>query len=79
MQPVAGDIGLVEKGDVLDAAIIEDEIVDVVIVDLAGLVDDTVAWIVQIGADKALPFLIGKVDAVEVLQPHAHIGQHGFG
>ena len=55
---VAGNVALVEKVNVLDAAIVEYEIVDVIVMDLAGLVDDPVAWAVQIGDNETRPFRI---------------------
>ena len=65
---VAADIGLISQIDVLDTAIIEDEVKDVVVVNLAGLVSGTVAGPIQIGFNEARPFLIGKLNIVEGLQ-----------
>ena len=58
LQLISGHVLLVEEVNVLDAPVIKDEIVDVVVVDFAGFVDDVVAWLVQVGLDKTLPLII---------------------
>ena len=52
---------------------------DVVIVDLAGLIDNAVAGSVQIGVIETLPFIIRERDIVQRFHLHPHIGQHGVG
>ena len=74
---VAADIGLIDQIDVLDTAIIEDEVKDVVIMYFAGLVCGTVAGPIQIGLNEALPFLICELNVIEGLQLNANIRQHG--
>lgn len=54
-------------------AVIEDEVVDVIIVDLAGLFQDVVARAVEVGLDEALPFGFGELDVVEGLELRADI------
>src|SRR5690554_5731634 len=78
LQLVAGQVGLVHQVNILDTTIVKHEVVDIVIVDLAGLVDDALAGPVQIGFDKTQPFTVAKLHLVQDLQLHTHVGQHGF-
>ena len=55
LQLVAGLVAFVDQMDVLNPAIVKDKIMDVVILDLAGFVDDAFAGPVQIGLDEARP------------------------
>ena len=55
---VAGDVLLVQQVDVLNAAIVKHEVVDIVILNLAGLLHDAVAGPVQPGFHKARPLTI---------------------
>ncbi len=71
---VAGDVFLVEQVDVLDVPVIENEVVDVVIVDLAGLIDDAFARFVEIGFDESQPFAIRELHVVQGLQLRANVG-----
>lgn len=54
----------VEEVNVLDVFVIKDEIVDVVVVDFVGFVDDVVVWFVEVGFDKMFLFIIWKCDVV---------------
>ena len=56
LQLVTCHIALVEQVDVLDTAFVEDEIVDVIVMNLAGLVDDPVARTIEIGGNETRPF-----------------------
>ncbi|MNF59031.1 hypothetical protein D3C84_406110 [compost metagenome] len=71
---VADDVLLVQQVDVLNTPVVKDEVVNVIVVDLAGFLDDAVAGLVQPSLDKAQPLAIGKLHVIERLQLHAHIG-----
>ena len=79
LQSVACDVLFVEQIDVLDAAVIEDEVADVVIVDFACLVDAVVAGFVQILLDEPLPFAVLKYYIIQRFQLLPDIGEHLFG
>ena len=70
---VSQHVLFIEQVDVLDMAIVKNEIVDVVIVDLAGLFHDVVARAIQVGFHEARPFGVGELDVVQCLQLDAHI------
>ena len=79
LQLISGRALLVQQVDVLDAPIVKDKVVDVVVVNLAGLFNDALAGLVQPGFHKAQPFALGELNGVECLQLHTHVGQQGFG
>ena len=51
---------------------------NIIIMNLAGLIDDTLAGFVQIGFDKPTPLVVRKLHVIKILQLRAHIGQHGL-
>ena len=55
---IASNVLLVEEANVLDATIVENEVVHIVIVNLAGFLDDSIARSIQPGLDKTQPFAI---------------------
>jgi len=63
----------IEQVDVLDMPIVKNEIVDVLISDLAGLFQNVVARAIKIGFHEAQPLGSGEQDVVERLQLDAHI------
>ena len=79
LQFVARHVLLIDQIDVLDAPVVKNEVINVVIVDLAGLIDNAVAGPVQICVIKSLPFIIRERDNVQRFHLHPHIGQHGVG
>jgi hypothetical protein len=72
---VAQHVLLIEQVDVLDVAVIKDEVVNVVIVDLAGLFQDVFARPIEVGLDETRPFGFGKLDVVEGLELRADVGE----
>ena len=75
---VAGDVGFIHQVDVLNAAIVEGEVVDIVIVQLAGFIHQAVTGPVQVFLHKPSPFPLAEFDLIERLQLGAYIGQHGI-
>lgn len=59
-----GYVFFIEEVNVLDVFVVEDEIVDVVVVDFVGFVDDVVVWFVEVGFDKMFLFIIWKCEVV---------------
>ena len=55
---------------------VKDEVVHVVIVNLAGFFDNTVAWFIQPALYETAPFAVGKLHIIESLQLNAHVGKH---
>ncbi len=76
---VAYDVGFVQEVDVLDASIIEGEVVDVVVVYLACFVHHVLSRSIEILLDKPPPFIIGELHIIKLLQLRTHIGKHRFG
>ena len=76
---VAGDVLFIQQINVLDATIIEHKVVNIVVVNLAGFLDDAITGLVQPGFDKAQPFAVIELYVIERLQLHAHIGQQHLG
>ena len=74
---VAGNVLFVQQVYVLDAAIVKHEIVHIVVVNLAGFLNDAIAGLVQPSFHKALPLRLCKLHVVERLQLRTHIGQQG--
>jgi len=70
---VAQHVLFIEQVDVLDMPIVKNEIVDVLISDLAGLFQNVVARAIKIGFHEAQPLGSGEQDVVERLQLDAHI------
>ena len=79
LELVAGNGVFIEQIDILNTAIVKDKIIDVVIVNFAGFIDDTIAGLIQITINKALPFGVIKLDIIERLQLHAGVGEHRCG
>ena len=61
---IARYILLIQQVDVLDAPVVENKVMDVVIVNLPGLVHDVVTGPIQIGFDEAQPLGLRKFDLV---------------
>ncbi len=78
LQLVAGDFFLVQQIDILDAPVVKNKIVDVVVVNFPGFLNDAVAGFIQPGFHKAQPFAVSKLHVIECLQLHAHISYQGF-
>ena len=72
---IAGNILFIQQVDVLNMAIVKHKIMDIVIMNFAGFIDDAVAGRVQIGFNKALPLTIRKLHVVQCLQLLAHVGK----
>ncbi|MNE74853.1 hypothetical protein D3C80_1709610 [compost metagenome] len=75
---VAGNVLFVEQVDVLDMSVVKDEIVDVVVVNFARFISDTVAGSVQIGFQEPHPLTILKAYIVQGLQLLTGICQERF-
>ena len=75
---IAGNMVLVQQIDVLNMAIVKHKIMNIVIMNLAGLIDDTVAGFIQISFDKSAPLVVVKLHVIKILQLRAHVGQHGL-
>ena len=74
---VADNVLFIQQVYVFNSAIIKNEVMDIVIVDFAGFIDDAVAGLIEEGLNKSLPFTIKKRYVIERLQLFAHIGEHG--
>lgn len=70
---IAGDVGFIDNGDVLDVVIVKAEVVDVVAVDFFGLVGEGGGGVVEPFGGEAVPFVIGKGDVVEGLDLSAEV------
>ena len=62
---VAGDVFLVQQVNVLDAPIVKNKVVNVIVVNLAGFLDDAVAGFVQKRFHKAKPLAISQLHAIQ--------------
>ena len=76
LQLVIANVRFVHQIDVLDTACIKNKIMDVIIMNFAGLVDQRIAGPVQVFGDKSRPFCICEGCVVEPLQLHPRIVQH---
>ncbi|MNV89900.1 hypothetical protein D3C71_1842340 [compost metagenome] len=61
---VAGNVLFIQQVDILDAAIVKHEIMDIVIMNLAGFIDDAIAGLIQKNFNETRPFTFGKLHAV---------------
>ena len=76
---ISGNILLVGDIDVLNMPIVKDKIVNVVIVNLAGFINQRISRLVQIFLHKPIPFLIGKRHIIKGLNLHPGIREQSFG
>ena len=72
---VMGDVLFVGDVDVLNMSIVKNKIINVVIVNLAGLVYQGIPRSIQVFLYEPQPFLIGKLHIVKSLNMHTGIGQ----
>ena len=72
---IAGNVFFVYQVDVLDMTIVKHKIMDIVVVNFAGFIDDAVARLVQPGLHKPHPLSISELHVVQGLQLLAHVGQ----
>ena len=76
---VARDLLLIYQINILNAPVVKNKIVDVIVVDLTGFIDEAITRFVQIFFRKTRPFRIRKSYVVESLELGAHVGEHGGG
>ena len=75
---VAGDVVFIQQINVLNATIVKDKVVNIVIVDFAGFIQNGVTRLIQISLHKTPPLTLGKLHVIQRLQLLTHIGQHGL-
>ena len=78
LQLVASQILFIQQLDVLDAAIVEHKIVDIVIVNLAGFIDAAFARFIEKSLHEAQPLAIGELHVVQRLKLRPHIGEQSL-
>ena len=78
LQLVAAECLFVDEVDVLNAAIIEDKVEHMVVVNFSSFVDDGFVGAIEVGIDESSPFVVGEADVVEGLQLLADVVQQGL-
>ena len=78
LQPVVVDVGLVEQVDVLERPVVALQHLDVVGLDLRGLLDDPLIRASDLLGEEPLPLPVGERDLVQRLQLDAQV-RHQLG
>ena len=76
---IAKDVFSIQQIDILNTAIVEDEIMNIIIMNLAGLFNNAIAGLVHPGFHKATPFSLQELYIVKVLQLFPDISEHSLG